>query len=158
MQRKLKFKIGNLRNTENFNVTSHQVHKKRKKREFLPWRSCRKANAIDKGKSLVGHESNYTFFFSHTTLRANFFFFNLIVNVLMFCQTNTFSRFFSLILIRKFDGTLSFKRPLNFIFKTAKSILSGTSCHFRDTTFSIEQNLPFTKLAQDFCSFIILRT
>ena len=44
---------------------------------------------------------------------------------------------------------MSFKRPLNVIFKTVKPILSGTSSHSSDTTSSIEQNLPFTKLAQD---------
>ena len=158
MQRKLKFKIGNLKNTENFNVTSHQVHKKRKKGSSFPGDRAGKQTQLIKAKAWLDMRVTIRFSFHTPPSGPTFFFFNLIVNVLMFCQTNTFSRFFSLILIRKFDGTLSFKRPLNFIFKTAKSILSGTSCHFRDTTFSIEQNLPFTKLAQDFCSFIILRT
>ena len=67
------------------------------------------------------------------------------------------SPLFSLIVIWTFDGILLFERPLNIIFKTVKSILSGTS-HFSGTTSSFKQNLPFTKLGRDFCSFIILRT
>ena len=70
------------------------------------------------------------------------------------------SDFFSLILIWKFDNILPFKRPINVTFKTVKLILSGISSHFSDTTSSIEQNLPFTKLVQDFCtlSFFVLDT
>ena len=63
----------------------------RMQRRFLTWQLCRKAIAVDKVKSLVRHESNYTFFFPYTTLRATLFL-NLIMNVL-FCQVNTFSTY-----------------------------------------------------------------
>ena len=47
-------------------------------------------------------------------------------------------------LIWKFDDIFSFNKPLNVIFKTIKSILSGNSSHFSDTTSSAEQNIHFT--------------
>ena len=60
-------------------------------------------------------------------------------------------------LIWKFDDIFSLNKPFNVIFKTMKSILSGNSSQFSDITSSAEQNIHFTKLAQNFFSFIILR-
>ena len=65
---KFMIKIFYLKNTEN--VTSHHVHRKKK---FLPWQACGKAKAVDRVKRQAGYESNYTFFFPHTTLRATLF-------------------------------------------------------------------------------------
>ena len=41
--------------------------------------------------------------------------------------------------------------------KTIENYKKGPRSHFSDTTSSTEQNLRFTKLAQDFCSLIIIR-
>ena len=73
---------------------------------------------------------------------------------LMFSVDYLISPFFFLMLIWKFDGIISINNPLNVIFKTVKSIRSVTSSHFSKTC-STKQNLRFTKLAEDFCSFII---
>ena len=87
-------RLGTLRILKKVNITSLHVHKKS---QFLPWKSCRKSNIVDKVKTYVEHESSYTFFFRHATFRATplflffLYLFNLMVDVLMFCQTNTFS-------------------------------------------------------------------
>ena len=49
MQRKPKFKIGNLKNNEN--LTSHHIMYTNKKSQLLPWRSCRKAYTVHKVKN-----------------------------------------------------------------------------------------------------------
>ena len=129
--KKPKFKIGNLQNTEN--ITLHYITYKEKKC-YSPSDPVGKQTHLIKSKARL--DMRVTIRFSFHTPHSR--------NVLMCCQTNTFS---TLIAIWKFDSILWCKRPLNVIFKTVEAILSGTSSHFSDTTSSIEQNLPFTKLA-----------
>ena len=76
--------------------TSQHLHRKKK---FFSWWSCRKANAVDKIKSKVGHEGNYTFLFPHTTLRVIFFQFdseraNVLWNKYLF-NLGTIAQYFS---------------------------------------------------------------
>ena len=70
MQRKPKFKIGNHKNTGNF--TSHHITYIKK--SVPPLAIVPERKPVDKVESLAGHESNYTFFFPHTILKATFFF------------------------------------------------------------------------------------
>lgn len=53
------------------------------------------------------------------------------------------SRWLFLMLICRFDGTLSFNNPLNVISRIVQLIRSGISSHFNDTMPPVERYFPF---------------
>ena len=87
MQIKPKFKIGNFKNTED--VTSHQSHHLHRKKSSSPGDRAGKQTQLINSKARLDMKA--TIRFSFHTPHSGPPFLNLIVNVLMFCQVNTFS-------------------------------------------------------------------